>query len=59
MIAFAIVILPGSLPLEPVLTVTLLLASAACKAATVNTEPLPEGVQVPEEHVSVGEPDAV
>ena len=51
--------LPGSLPLEPVVTVTLLLASAACRAATVRIEPLPEGVQVPDVQVSVGDPDAV
>ena len=35
----------------------MLLASAACRAATVRIEPLPEGVQVPDVQVSVGDPD--
>ena len=59
MTAFDTVILPASEPDEPVVTVTLLLANALCRLATVRIELVPDGVQVPAEQVSVGVPEFV
>jgi hypothetical protein len=57
--ALATVMLPASLPLDPVETVTLALASALSSVETCRMDSLPVGVQVPEEQVAAGEPDAV
>ena len=55
----ATTMLPVSLPLEPVLTVTLPPASALSRVATVRIDPLPEGVQTPAEQLSTGVPAVV